>query len=236
MTDTQHTTMIAARNLSKRVATAAGPLDILTDIGLEIRARETVAVAGVSGSGKSTLMHILGLLDSPTTGSSLLDGEEVFHQDIFDTNGNGNTTEWLGGWLVDDVEGGSSPFTLPAGTQIDGISDCELRLPSLNAADTTQSLAAFDLEGDQRARARALTLVDFVLRISGPQQPREMDGSDMLVGRQHAREHTRALALPVHAHAQRFQRTKQKPTRERRCHRTHDRAHQHQLGQQSIWA
>ena len=35
--------MIAARNLSKRVETAAGPLDILTDIGLEIQAREAVA-------------------------------------------------------------------------------------------------------------------------------------------------------------------------------------------------
>ena len=39
--------MIAARHLSKRVDTATGPLDILTDIRLEIQAREAVAIVGV---------------------------------------------------------------------------------------------------------------------------------------------------------------------------------------------
>jgi len=72
MTDTQHTTMIATRGLGKRVATAAGPLDILTDIDLEIRARETVAVAGVSGSGKSTLLGLLAGLDLPSAGEVFL--------------------------------------------------------------------------------------------------------------------------------------------------------------------
>jgi putative ABC transport system ATP-binding protein len=64
--------MIAARNLSKRVATAAGPLDILTDIGLEIQAREAVAVVGVSGSGKSTLLGLLAGLDLPSAGEVFL--------------------------------------------------------------------------------------------------------------------------------------------------------------------
>ncbi|MGD2113080.1 MAG: ATP-binding cassette domain-containing protein, partial [Gammaproteobacteria bacterium] len=68
MTDAQHTTLIAARNLSKRVATAAGPLDILTDITLEIGAQEAVAVVGVSGSGKSTLLGLLAGLDLPSAG------------------------------------------------------------------------------------------------------------------------------------------------------------------------
>lgn len=64
--------MIAARHLSKRVETAAGPLDILTDIQLEIQARETVAIAGVSGSGKSTLLGLLAGLDSPSAGEVFL--------------------------------------------------------------------------------------------------------------------------------------------------------------------
>jgi putative ABC transport system ATP-binding protein len=64
--------MITARNLGKRVATAAGPLDILTDIDLEIRARESVAVAGVSGSGKSTLLGLLAGLDLPSAGEVYL--------------------------------------------------------------------------------------------------------------------------------------------------------------------
>jgi len=72
MTATKHTTMIAARNLSKRVDTAAGPLDILTDIRLEIQAREAVAIVGVSGSGKSTLLGLLAGLDLPSAGEVFL--------------------------------------------------------------------------------------------------------------------------------------------------------------------
>ncbi|MGB5339485.1 MAG: ABC transporter ATP-binding protein [Gammaproteobacteria bacterium] len=72
MTETKHTTLIAARNLGKRVATAAGPLDILTGIDLEIGAREAVAVVGVSGSGKSTLLGLLAGLDLPSAGEVFL--------------------------------------------------------------------------------------------------------------------------------------------------------------------
>jgi putative ABC transport system ATP-binding protein len=64
--------MIAARHLSKRVDTAAGPLDILTDIRLEIQAREAVAIVGVSGSGKSTLLGLLAGLDLPSAGEVFL--------------------------------------------------------------------------------------------------------------------------------------------------------------------
>lgn len=72
MTETKHNIMITARHLSKRVETAAGPLDILTDIHLEIEARETVAIVGVSGSGKSTLLGLLAGLDLPSAGEIFL--------------------------------------------------------------------------------------------------------------------------------------------------------------------
>ena len=64
--------MIAARHLSKRVDTAAGPLDIITDIRLEIQAREAVAIVGASGSGKSTLLGLLAGLDLPSAGEVFL--------------------------------------------------------------------------------------------------------------------------------------------------------------------
>ena len=64
--------MIAAHDLGKRVATAAGPLQILSDINLQIDAHESVAVAGVSGSGKSTLLGLLAGLDLPSAGEVYL--------------------------------------------------------------------------------------------------------------------------------------------------------------------
>jgi putative ABC transport system ATP-binding protein len=52
-----------------------GVLPILTGIDLTVRAREHVSIVGRSGSGKSTLLNVLGLLDDPTAGEYLLDGE-----------------------------------------------------------------------------------------------------------------------------------------------------------------
>src|SRR6478735_5203751 len=50
------------------------PVEVLHDIDLTVTNGEFVAIVGPSGSGKSTLLNVLGLLDTPTTGSYLLDG------------------------------------------------------------------------------------------------------------------------------------------------------------------
>ncbi|HEY5682693.1 MAG TPA: ABC transporter ATP-binding protein [Sulfuricaulis sp.] len=69
--------IVSAANLSKRVPTAEGALDILSGVNLEIKAGERVAIIGVSGSGKSTLLGLLAGLDTPTQGEVTLAGERL---------------------------------------------------------------------------------------------------------------------------------------------------------------
>ncbi|OGY09090.1 MAG: macrolide ABC transporter ATP-binding protein [Candidatus Blackburnbacteria bacterium RIFCSPHIGHO2_02_FULL_39_13] len=69
--------MIQAKNLSKIYKTDVLETTALSDVSFEIKKGEFVAVMGPSGSGKSTLMHIIGALDTPTSGTYILDGEEV---------------------------------------------------------------------------------------------------------------------------------------------------------------
>jgi putative ABC transport system ATP-binding protein len=69
--------IIAVRGLTKDYETDFGPVRVLTGLGLTIAAGEFVAVMGPSGSGKSTLMNILGCLDTATSGTYELLGEDV---------------------------------------------------------------------------------------------------------------------------------------------------------------
>jgi len=69
--------MIEIKNIIKTYDTGDVSLHALNGVGFTIEDGEFVAIMGPSGSGKSTLMHILGALDTPTSGSYHLDGKDV---------------------------------------------------------------------------------------------------------------------------------------------------------------
>jgi len=75
MTETQ--SLIQLRDLSKVFYTEELETHALNSIDLDLKKGEFVSIAGPSGCGKTTLLSILGLLDSPTKGEYLLDGNPV---------------------------------------------------------------------------------------------------------------------------------------------------------------
>ena len=69
--------LIEIRDLRKTYAIGDEPVHALDGVSLTVDNGEFVAIMGASGSGKSTMLNILGCLDTPTSGSYLLDGLEV---------------------------------------------------------------------------------------------------------------------------------------------------------------
>lgn len=69
---------VKVSSLRKAYTTPAEDLVVLDGINLELSRGESLAVTGPSGSGKSTLLHILGALDSPSSGSVEIDGQNPF--------------------------------------------------------------------------------------------------------------------------------------------------------------
>ena len=53
-------------------------LVILNDVSIAVHKGEQLAIVGASGSGKSTLLHLMGALDTPTSGKVVFDGQDLF--------------------------------------------------------------------------------------------------------------------------------------------------------------
>lgn len=69
--------VLEARNLTRVYGKDESSFNALKGIDLKIREGDSVAIVGKSGSGKSTLMHLLALLDQPTSGELFLMGQNV---------------------------------------------------------------------------------------------------------------------------------------------------------------
>lgn len=69
--------LLRTKGLEKRFAQGGEVLRILQGVDMKIDAGEIVALVGPSGSGKSTLLQMIGLLDTPSAGSIMVDGRDV---------------------------------------------------------------------------------------------------------------------------------------------------------------
>ena len=68
--------VLSCKGLSKTFRQGDYAVEVLKDVDFEVREGERVAIVGASGSGKSTFLHLLGGLDTPTTGSVSLQGKQ----------------------------------------------------------------------------------------------------------------------------------------------------------------
>jgi lipoprotein-releasing system ATP-binding protein len=68
--------VLDVRGLARTYVTGQGPLQVLRDVDLQVQAGQIVGLLGPSGSGKSSLLHAAGLLERPTAGQILIQGQD----------------------------------------------------------------------------------------------------------------------------------------------------------------
>jgi len=69
--------VVSATEVTRRYGEGEASVDALRGVSLQVKPGELVAVMGPSGSGKSTLMHLLAALDTPTSGTVTIAGQDV---------------------------------------------------------------------------------------------------------------------------------------------------------------
>lgn len=72
-----HDTIIEAQSVSRVFQMPAGPVTAVRDVSLQVQSGDYIGLRGPSGCGKSTLLHILGCVDTPTSGTLRFDGRDV---------------------------------------------------------------------------------------------------------------------------------------------------------------
>ncbi|MBA4602844.1 ATP-binding cassette domain-containing protein [Thermoactinomyces sp. AMNI-1] len=70
--------ILTTKNLCKTYGKGEIKVEAVKNVSFSVAKGQFVAIVGPSGSGKSTLLHLLGALDTPTSGKVFLDGKDIF--------------------------------------------------------------------------------------------------------------------------------------------------------------
>ena len=151
MTDSSRA-LLETRDVSKSVSGPEGKLDILHNVSLQIMSGESFAIVGASGSGKTTLLGLLAGLDTPNSGSILLDGNAL---EQMDEEARADLRRRLVGFVFQS-------FHL---------------LPALTAEENV--MLPLELEGSSDARARARAALEAVgLSARRKHYPAQLSGGE----------------------------------------------------------
>jgi putative ABC transport system ATP-binding protein len=147
--------VVEAVDVSRVFPMPAGPVVALRDVSLTIAAAEYVAVVGPSGCGKSTLLHVVGCVDTPTSGEVRIDGQPVA--------------------ALPDAE--RSRIRL---TRIGFVFQRFFLLPMLSALENVELPQAEAGVAREARRARARELLDYVgLAHRADHRPAQLSGGEM---------------------------------------------------------
>jgi putative ABC transport system ATP-binding protein len=148
-------TVIDVRDVSRIFPMPAGPVTALRGVSLTVSAGEHVAITGPSGCGKSTLLHLVGAVDTPTSGAILFEGRDLAR--------------------LSEVERGRLRLT-----RIGFVFQRFFLLPMLTAAENVELPQAEARVGAPERRARTRELLAYVdLEDRASHLPSQLSGGEM---------------------------------------------------------
>jgi len=147
--------LVDARDVSRVFPMPAGPVVALRNVSLAVDAGEYVAITGPSGCGKSTLLHLVGCVDTPSSGSLLFDRRDIAR--------------------LSEAERGRLRLT-----RIGFVFQRFFLLPMLSAAENVELPQAEAGASAGERRARTLELLEYVgLADRADHLPSQLSGGEM---------------------------------------------------------
>lgn len=144
--------IMSVRSVSKSVEQAGGALHILRDISFDLEPGSVTAIVGASGSGKSSLLAIMAGLDVPSSGTVLVNGQDLF---VLDEDGRAALRAQTMGFVFQNFQ----------------------LMPNLTALENV--MLPLELAGQTDARPRALAMLERVgLGARAHSYPRVLSGGE----------------------------------------------------------